>query len=176
MAEVNDNLWAPWRMEYIHLLEDDWDAKECFLCYYSKHPDRDAKNHIIWRNDRCMTLFNRFPYSNGHLLIAPHIHVAELHELDDETLCDIMRQVRDAQKLLKVTSHPHGFNVGINFGRCAGAGLPGHVHAHIVPRWEGDTNFMPILGNVRVIPESIEALYAKMREVAPGLDLPPVGG
>lgn len=176
MAEANKNLWAPWRMEYIHTLEDGVIEGDCFLCYYSQKPEEDSRNHIVWRNERCMTLFNRFPYSNGHLLIAPHVHVAELHELDDETLCEMMRQIRDAQRLLKVTSHAHGFNVGINFGRCAGAGLPSHLHAHIVPRWEGDTNFMPILGNVRVIPESIEALYEKMRQAASGLGLPPVGG
>ena len=176
MAEVNTNLWAPWRMEYIRLLEDGVNDDDCFLCSYSQNPDRDGENHVIWRNDRCMTLFNRFPYSNGHLLIAPHVHAAELHELDDATLCALMRQVADAQQLLGETSNPQGFNVGMNFGRCAGAGLPGHVHAHVVPRWEGDTNFMPILGNVRVIPESIDALYAKMREAAPRLGLPPVGG
>jgi ATP adenylyltransferase len=176
MAEVNNNLWAPWRMEYIHLLEDGINEHGCFLCAYSQQPEKDADNHVIWRSDRCITLFNKFPYSNGHLLIAPHDHVAELHQLEDKTLCDMMRQVADAQKLLKMTSHPHGFNVGMNFGRCAGAGLPDHVHAHIVPRWEGDTNFMPILGNVRVIPESIDSLYNKMREAAAELGLPPVGG
>jgi len=176
MAEYNRNLWAPWRMEYIHSLAGtEKDGKnDCFLCRYVREPESDASNHVIWRGETCLTVFNRFPYSNGHLLIAPFSHLAELDELEDATLNELIRQVRDAQKLLRKILCPQGFNVGMNFGRCAGAGLPGHLHVHIVPRWEGDTNFMPVLGDVRVIPQSIEEMHAKMREVAEKLDLPPV--
>jgi ATP adenylyltransferase len=165
-------------MEYIHQLHEQPGGGKplsgCFLCDYIARPDDDPANHVIWRTDRCLTLFNRFPYTNGHLLIAPKQHVAELSDLDEAVLTDLMRQVRDAQRLLKETVTPQGFNVGMNFGRCAGAGLPDHLHIHIVPRWSGDTNFMPVIADVRVIPQSIEALHALMREAAPKLNLPSV--
>jgi ATP adenylyltransferase len=176
MAEVNRNLWAPWRMEYIHSLHDEKQPKGCFLCWYSQHPEEDGRNHVIWRGPTCMTLFNRFPYSNGHLLIAPYAHVGLLDGLDEAALTELIGQVRDAQRLLQETTCAQGFNVGMNFGRCAGAGLPDHLHVHIVPRWEGDTNFMPVLGDTRIIPQSIEALYVKMRDAAGRLGLPEVRG
>jgi len=148
----------------------------CFLCNYAANPDRDADNGIIWRTDTCLTTFNRFPYTNGHLLIAPLAHVAGLEDLDDDVLIDLMRQVRDAKKLLDATCSPHGFNIGMNLGRCAGAGLPGHLHIHIVPRWSGDSNFMPVLGDTRVISQSIEDLHHQMRDAANKLGLPAVCG
>ncbi len=176
MAEQNRNLWAPWRMQYINSLQDEAESKGCFLCRYAQNPGDDARNHVIWRGEHCFTLFNAYPYSNGHLLVAPYAHQGMLDRLDEATLLELMRQVRDAQRLLQETTSPQGYNVGMNFGRCAGAGLPDHLHAHIVPRWEGDTNFMPVLGDTRVIPQSIEALLTRMREAAPRLGLPPVRG
>lgn len=163
-------------MEYIRSLNKDGDECGCFLCRYAETPDRDPENHVVWRGDTCLTTFNRFPYCNGHLLSAPLAHVADLDGLDDATLNELIRQVRDARRLLAETTGAQGFNIGMNFGRCAGAGLPGHLHVHIVPRWEGDTNFMPVLGDLRVISQSIEALLRQMRESAPGLGLPPVRG
>ncbi len=174
MAEVNQNLWAPWRMEYIHSLHDDAGPGGCFLCQYVASPEADAANHVIWRGAHCMTLFNRFPYSNGHLLVAPLEHCCELGQLSEPALLEMMCQLRDAQRLLRDAACAQGFNIGFNFGRCAGAGLPDHLHAHIVPRWEGDTNFMPVLGDCRVIPQSIDALREKMRHVALKLGLPEV--
>lgn len=174
MAEQNRNLWAPWRLEYIHSLRDEAEPAGCFLCRYRERPGDDACNGVIWRGERCFTLFNRFPYSNGHLLIAPYAHEGLLDALDEPTLTELMRQVRDAQRLLRETTSAQGFNVGMNFGRCAGAGLPDHLHVHIVPRWEGDTNFMPVLGDTKVIPQSIAALLGLMREAAGRLGLPPV--
>jgi|GEM_PF-215603 ATP adenylyltransferase len=176
MAEQNRNLWAPWRMEYIHSLHEEGEPKGCFLCRYAETPGEDSRHHVIWRGEHCFTLFNAFPYSNGHLLIAPYAHQGRLDGLDDATLTELMRQLRDAQKLLTETTSAQGFNAGMNFGRCAGAGLPDHLHIHIVPRWDGDTNFMPVLGNVKVIPQSIDALMGLMREAAPRLGLPPVRG
>ena len=175
MAERNDNLWAPWRLEYIRGLADKNDDG-CFLCRYASQPGQDAENQVIWRGPACLTAFNQFPYNNGHLLIAPLAHQADLDELDDACLDELIRTVRDAKRLLKETTSAHGFNVGMNFGRCAGAGLPGHLHVHIVPRWDGDTNFMPVIGSTRVISQSIEALHAQMRQAAAALGLPPVRG
>lgn len=178
MGECSKNLWAPWRSEYIHSLgEPSGDqAGGCFLCRYVDQPEQDAANHVLWRGPCCLTVFNRFPYSNGHLLVAPRKHLAGLDELDDPTLDELIRSVRDAQRLLAHTTSAHGFNIGMNFGRCAGAGLPGHLHVHIVPRWEGDTNFMAVVSDTRVISESIDALYNKMRAAAEGLGLPPLRG
>lgn len=176
MAEFNKNLWAPWRTEYIQALNAEGDGDGCFLCAYAAAPQRDAEHHVVWRGPRCLTVFNRFPYTNGHLLTAPLTHAAELHELDETTLDELIRQVRDAHRLLTSTLQPQGCNIGMNFGRCAGAGLPGHLHVHIVPRWDGDTNFMAVVGDVRVISQSIESVLTQMREKAPELGLPAVRG
>lgn len=169
MNEFHPNLWAPWRMEYIQSMTDE---SECFLCDYRDHPDSDTKNHVIWRTDDAFILLNRFPYTNGHLLIAAREHKADLSDLSDIELTSLIRQTRDAKRLLEEALHPQGFNIGINFGRCAGAGLPGHLHVHIVPRWNGDTNFMAVLGDVRVIPQALEKLYGQLRATASKLGLP----
>lgn len=176
MAEMNQNLWAPWRLEYVSSISEQDKNGGCFLCRYGRESDCDAANLVVWRSNLSLTCFNRFPYSNGHLLAAPLAHVANLHELAEDALTDLMRQIRDAQRLLAEVTSAQGFNVGMNFGRCAGAGLPGHLHAHIVPRWEGDTNFMAVCGDVRVIPQSIEGLREKMRAAAERLGLPAVRG
>jgi ATP adenylyltransferase len=162
-------------MEYIKSLNNDVED-DCFLCRYAGAPDADAENLVIWRGKYNLTVFNRFPYTNGHLLVAPFAHLAELDELDDVTLDELIRQVRDAQRLLRTAASCQGSNVGMNFGRCAGAGLPGHLHVHIVPRWEGDTNFIPVLSDSRVISESIDALRDRMREAVAPLGLPPIRG
>lgn len=164
------NLWAPWRAEYISSLADDND--ECFLCLYREDSDNDEKNLVLWRGRRCMTVLNRFPYTGGHVLVAPQEHVAALGDLDAETMLEMMEMLRDAQAVATEALAAHGFNVGINIGRCAGAGLPGHIHAHLVPRWRGDTNFMSVCGDVRVIPTSLAALYEQFRQVSERLGLP----
>lgn len=173
MAEYNRNLWAPWRIEYIRTLADERQAG-CFLCNYAAAPDKDGGNGVLWRSDTCLTTFNQFPYSPGHLLVAPLTHAPNLEDLDEAVLTELMRQVRDAKRLLDAVCGPHGYNVGLNLGRCAGAGLPGHLHLHVVPRWEGDTNFIPVLTDTRVISQSIEDLHRLMRETAPNLGLPPL--
>lgn len=173
MGETNKNLWAPWRLEYVKSLAGENDAG-CFLCNYAQTPDSDRDNLVIWRTERCLTLFNRFPYANGHLLIAPQAHQAELHDLDEPTLHELIDLTRDAQRLLREATCCHGSNVGMNFGKCAGAGLPGHLHIHIVPRWDGDINFMTVLSDTRVIPQSIEALRERMADAVQRLGLPAV--
>jgi ATP adenylyltransferase len=174
MSERNQALWAPWRMDYIRASSGPPDGDVCFLCEYARRSEQDDEHHVVWRTEHCLTLFNSFPYSNGHLMVAPVQHGAGLEALPDATLLEMMHQIRDAQRLLVDTTSAQGFNVGLNFGRCAGAGLPGHLHVHIVPRWAGDTNFMAVVGDTRVIPESIAALQARMRESAARLGLPPV--
>jgi ATP adenylyltransferase len=109
---------------------------------------------------------NRFPYTNGHLLVASAEHKAELSELSDAALSEMTRGIRDAVEVLRGAIRPDGFNIGYNLGRCAGAGLPGHIHAHVVPRWTGDTNFMAVVGDVRVVPDSLDALHAELVKIA----------
>lgn len=174
MPEQSQNLWAPWRIDYIRSSGGPGNPDACFLCQYAAAPDLDGEHGVIWRTPSCLTLFNAFPYSNGHLMVAPVQHAPKLDALSDEVMLEIMQQTRDAQRLLAELVGAHGFNVGLNFGRCAGAGLPGHLHMHIVPRWDGDTNFMSVIGDTRVVPESIQAIQARMREAAPRLGLPPV--
>ncbi len=154
------NLWAPWRMEYIQGLSGN--DKKCFLCSYFEQKDSDKQNYVIIRSEHCFATFNRFPYNNGHLLIAPNEHKGDLDELSEECLLDLMVTLRRCKNMLTEAIKPHGFNVGINIGRCAGAGLPGHMHIHVVPRWDGDTNFMAVCGQTDVVSQSMEDLYAKL--------------
>lgn len=171
MSEFCENLWAPWRMEYIRSLAEE--AKEgCFLCRYREQPEQDAANHVLWRTDRSFVVMNRFPYTNGHVLIAPNAHREDITDLAEEDFADLWRQVRDAKAALAELMRPDGFNIGVNLGHCAGAGLPGHVHVHIVPRWRGDTNFMAVLGDIRVMPEALDRMYDQLRTTCVSLGIP----
>ncbi len=163
MSEFNSNLWAPWRMDYIRSLTAEAAESGCFLCRYAATPQDDAANHVVWRGPECLVVMNRFPYTNGHLMVAPVAHVGALADLPDETYGQMSELIRRAVALLKRTVNAQGFNVGYNLGLCAGAGLPDHVHAHVVPRWNGDTNYMAVLGKVRVVPDALDALYAELR-------------
>jgi len=169
-TERNRNIWAPWRMEYIDSLSEKPGA--CFLCRYRDEVGSDARNLVLWRGPRTLTVLNRFPYTGGHSMVAPLEHVADLVDLDDATLLELLRSIRDLRQVLSRALRAEGFNIGINIGRCAGAGLPGHLHAHLVPRWPGDTNFMPVFGGVRVIPQTLESLYEQVRQAARELALP----
>jgi len=168
--EWKTNLWAPWRMEYIDSLSGTDDG--CFLCRIRDNPDDDEKNLLLWRGRRTLAVLNRFPYTGGHALVAPMDHVPGLADLDDETVLEMMGAVRDLQQTLDRALHAQGYNIGINIGRCAGAGLPGHLHVHIVPRWSGDTNFMAVFGDIRVIPDALSALRRKILQAAAELHLP----
>ncbi len=170
-TEMNFNLWAPWRMAYIRSLSGDL-PDGCFLCRYRDEPEKDDENLVIWRGNRCFAVMNRFPYTGGHSLVSPMEHVPSLADLDGETMQEMMEMTRDLQEALDEAVFAHGYNVGMNIGRCAGAGLPGHLHLHIVPRWSGDTNFMPVFGDVRVVPESLEVILARLRDVSKKLGLP----
>lgn len=125
----------------------------------------DRKNLLLYRGRKAFVMLNRFPYTNGHLMIAPYKHTADLSELDDEELLEINKLLAAAVRWLTKAFKPEGFNIGVNLGQVAGAGIPTHVHWHIVPRWNGDTNFMTVIGDVRVIPQSLEDTYDRLREV-----------
>ncbi|UCE59772.1 MAG: HIT domain-containing protein [Phycisphaerales bacterium] len=162
MADFNTNLWAPWRMEYIRSLEDELDDDGCFLCRYWEQPERDRENRVVRRTSTALVVMNRFPYTTGHLLIAQGKHEGDFGDLTDDELGELNQLIRDSVALLRRTVEAQGFNVGYNLGKCAGAGLPDHLHAHVVPRWLGDTNVMSVVGDCRVIPESLDALYAEL--------------
>ncbi len=171
MAELNNNLWAPWRMEYIRSLADTGTKDGCFLCDYWDDPEHDETNRVLWRKPATFVVMNRFPYTNGHLLVAHAHHIADFESLEVDTLVEMTTTIRDAVAVLRRTIHPQGFNVGYNIGHCAGAGLPGHLHAHIVPRWPGDTNFMAVLSDVRMIPDALDALWRELKQSADAMRL-----
>ncbi|MBS3764835.1 MAG: HIT domain-containing protein, partial [Planctomycetes bacterium] len=153
--------WAPWRMEYI--LEVD-DPHECFLCQAARSKN-EREHFLLWHSENCLALMNRWPYNNGHLLVAPREHLADLEDLSDEGLCEQMSMIKRCRLNLEKAMSPDGYNVGLNLGRSAGAGVEDHLHWHIVPRWHGDTNFMPITAATKVIPQSLEELWEMLREV-----------
>lgn len=159
----SSSLHAPWRIEYIRSLENP-DGDGCFLCLAAEAMDEKTRRRrlVLWQSEHCVVLINRYPYTNGHLLVAPRTHKAELEELTADESADMIRQTTEVVRLLKRAVSAQGFNVGINLGRCAGAGVPGHIHQHIVPRWAGDTNFMSVVGEVRVIPQAMQQLYQEL--------------
>jgi len=165
----HERLWAPWRMAYIATAKDaDAHEEGCFLCRY-RDEQRDAENFVVSRGKHTICVLNRFPYNNGHLLIAPLAHKGALDELDDAELLGCMHDLRRLADAFSRILQPHGFNIGLNLGRAAGAGLPGHLHWHLVPRWNGDTNFMTVVDDVRVISQSLSALYELLKSaVEPG--------
>lgn len=154
---THSQLWAPWRLDYIVTAKDDA-PPGCFICRYLVD-SQDAANFVVHRGQHAVTILNRFPYNNGHLLVAPLTHKSSLSELSNEELLEIQQQLVLMTESLQAIMNPDGFNIGVNLGRVAGAGLPGHIHWHIVPRWSGDTNFMTVVADTHVIPQSLSALY-----------------
>ena len=154
-----ENLWAPWRMAFI---EPKTPPKpDCIFCTQPAD-DRDEEHHILYRGKSCFMMLNLYPYNNGHLMIAPFEHANSIELLDAATLTELMEQAKLALHALRITMNPDGFNMGINQGQVAGAGFAGHVHYHVVPRWHGDTNFMPVLADTKVMPEHLDAVYHKL--------------
>jgi ATP adenylyltransferase len=152
---MTSHLWAPWRMEYIR----SGKSGGCFFCDYWRQPAADRDNLVLGRSRSCMVVMNRYPYNGGHLMIAPAAHVARLGLLEDGPLTEMIRLARLAEKVLDLRLRPQGFNVGLNLGRTAGAGVDDHLHLHVVPRWDGDTNFMPVLDDTRVVPVALTELW-----------------
>ncbi len=156
-----DQLWAPWRLSYVATAKPPAPTDACFLCQ-GLAADEDRRNLLVLRAPLSVVFLNRFPYNNGHLLIAPRHHKRGLDELTPEELLETMETLRRCVRVLDDAMRPDGYNVGLNLGAAAGAGLPGHLHWHVVPRWNGDTNFMPVLADVKVIVQSLDALYEQI--------------
>ena len=154
-----ERIWAPWRLEYV---ENASRAGDCILCAFPRE-GRDAERYILHQGRHAFVMLNAFPYSNGHLMVAPYRHTAQLGELDAAESLDILNLVRAGVEALGAAYKPDGFNIGINMGRVAGAGIEDHIHVHVVPRWNGDTNFMAVVGDTRVIPASLQAAYERLR-------------
>ncbi|WP_432800137.1 HIT family protein [Poriferisphaera sp. WC338] len=170
----NQNLWAPWRISYIKGLDDNdreqpHDSKAsshlqsgCFLCDAASHELTDQQRLdqlVILRGKDCVLMMNRYPYTNGHMMIAPHNHVPDTCDMTIEQRAEMMEMTNLAGQAVKLAMNAQGVNIGMNIGRCAGAGVPGHAHMHIVPRWHGDANFMQIVGQIRVIPQALDDSY-----------------
>jgi ATP adenylyltransferase len=154
------HLWSPWRMKYI---EANKKEEGCVFCNAQTKAD-NANNLIAFRGKHSFVILNLYPYTSGHLMVVPFSHIATLEELDSITRAEMMELTSQCMSVLRKTYKPQAFNMGANIGEAAGAGVPGHVHIHIVPRWGGDTNFMSTLGEIRVLPESIEDTYQRIRE------------
>jgi ATP adenylyltransferase len=158
---ANYRIWAPWRLEYVKDAAKDKED-ECIFCA-KPAADDDEANLIVHRGERCFVILNLFPYTNGHLMVAPYGHIAALQDLDSETVAEMMSLAQAAMRRLEETYSPHGYNVGFNQGRIAGAGFENHIHMHVVPRWGGDTNFMPVLADTRVMPQTPQQSYEALR-------------
>ncbi len=154
-----EQIWAPWRIEYI-LMEK---PEGCILCKKSGQ-SIDSLNYILYRGDKNFVIMNSYPYNPGHLMVAPYRHIANLEELIDEERHEHFEIVSRSIKILKQVFNPGGFNIGMNIGKVAGVGIDKHVHTHIVPRWQGDTNFMPVVSNVRVVPEALVETYNRLKD------------
>lgn len=172
----HENLWAPWRAAYLRQLTQKAEGFEeaelsagPFLTEYWEHPKNDEANHVVYRDDQGFVLLNRYPYSNGHLLVALGQPRPTLLDYEPSQRAAFWKLVEVGAELIESTLHPQGINMGINQGRAAGAGLPEHLHAHLVPRWGGDTNFMTVVSDVRVIPDSLEKMAEAFRQTADGM-------
>ncbi len=153
-------LWAPWRIEYI---SDTSKNKGCIFCEKPKEKD-DKQSLIVWRGDSSFVIMNRFPYNNGHLMVVPFQHTSEMASLSDEEKVELFDLLRKSQDILREMMKPQGFNVGMNLGRLAGAGIVDHLHFHLVPRWGGDTNFMPVIAQTKVISEALEQTWERLKQ------------
>jgi ATP adenylyltransferase len=154
---ANFRIWAPWRLDYVKDAAKDTE-EECIFCVKPDAGD-DRANLIVHRGERCFVILNLFPYTNGHLMVAPYEHIATLQGLTAETIAEMMALAQRAIARLEEVYDPHGYNVGLNQGRAAGAGVEHHIHLHVVPRWGGDTNFMPVIADTKVMPQTLEQSY-----------------
>ena len=159
---MSERLWAPWRLSYIESASQEKGESGCIFVDLPAQND-DRKNLILHRGEHAFVMLNAYPYTNGHLMVAPYKHTADMGELSDAELLEINQLVAKCTLWIGTTYKPDGFNIGVNLGRAAGAGIPTHIHWHIVPRWDGDTNFMTVVGEVRVLPQSLSESYDRLR-------------
>lgn len=155
-----DHLWSPWRYTYVQ----SGAAEGCLFCQKAADT-HDRENYVLYRGARNFALLNIYPYTSGHLMIAPYEHVATLEDADPETLAEMMRLTQRAEKGLRASYRASGLNIGMNIGQCAGAGVAGHIHMHLLPRWPGDVSFMTSIGETRVLPESLDVTYEKLVKI-----------
>ena len=155
-----DHIYSPWRKEYF---DRDKNNPACVFCEAAKQPD-NPENLIIFRGKLAFVILNRYPYTSGHLMVVPYVHCKDLAELPDGTLLEIMQLTQKALSVLGQEYQPQGFNIGMNLGAVAGAGITEHLHMHVVPRWQGDANFVSVIGQTRVLPETLEETYYRMRQ------------
>lgn len=159
---ANEVLWAPWRLQYVERAPIENGTGDIFVDLPNAH--EDERHFIVHRGETAFVMLNAFPYTNGHLLIAPYRQVAEIDGLTDAELLEINQLLARCTRWLRHAYHPDGFNIGVNMGRAGGAGIPVHIHWHILPRWNGDTNFMTTVGGTRVMPQSLEDSYARLKQ------------
>ena len=155
-----DHIYSPWRKEYF---DRDKNNPACVFCEAAKQPD-NPENLIIFRGKLAFVILNRFPYTSGHLMVVPYLHSKDLADLPDDTLLEMMQLTQRAVSVLGQEYQPQGFNIGMNLGAVAGAGITEHLHMHVVPRWQGEANFVSVIGQTRVLPETLEETYQRMRE------------
>ena len=157
-----DILWAPWRSNYVENVDK---IEGCFLCHAISQPKSRWKEVLVlYKSSKSFIIMNKYPYNSGHLMIVPVKHTGNYEEIDEETVLDMDKLLRISIKALRKVFHPHGFNIGYNIGRPAGAGLESHLHMHVVPRWNGDTNFMPVIAKTKVISQDLETTYDRLKE------------
>jgi ATP adenylyltransferase len=166
-----DRLWSPWRSQYIQAFGTDAENTACVFCSALEEGDDDARL-VVGRHRHCVTMLNMYPYNSGHLLIAPALHSGSYEDLPAPMYHEMMELARDWQRVLTAVMHPQGFNIGSNVGRVGGAGIDQHVHLHVVPRWNGDANFMPVIGDTKVISESLHDTMLKLRAASAALEAP----
>lgn len=157
-----DRIWSPWRMEYIQAAKEQGEQGGCIFCDLPAEGD-DERTRILARLELAFVILNSFPYNPGHLMVAPYRHVGDFVAARPDELAEVDALVARSIRALEAEMQPHGYNVGMNLGRVAGAGIPDHIHWHVVPRWNGDTNFMPVVGQTRVLPELLEETYRRLR-------------
>lgn len=157
-----EKLWSPWRSKYIESFKSDEDKSKCIFCQMLSFDPNDNKNLLVDSDEHTFTVLNLFPYNNGHLMIVPKRHTSTFSSLTSDELTESFKKLQLAEKALRKVLNPHGFNIGANIGRVAGAGIEDHIHFHIVPRWNGDSNFMPIIGDVKVISQDLQETKSKL--------------
>jgi ATP adenylyltransferase len=158
-----DYLWSPWRYQYIEQVTEAHPA-ECVFCRELARGN-DEQALIVWRGEKCFIILNRFPYTSGHVMVVPYAHVSELHLCDTQTTTEMMELAKRMEAALKTLYKPDGLNLGMNLGKAAGAGVTGHLHLHVLPRWLGDTNFMTVVAETRVHPEDLAITYQRLQKV-----------
>jgi ATP adenylyltransferase len=160
-----ERLWSPWRSQYIESFNEQKGEPEgyCLFCDALGTPEKDEEKYVLFRGNCCYVIMNLYPYNSGHLMVVPYRHLDSLAEMTDEEFLEIMQIIKRCSEVLTRTMNPQGFNIGTNIGRVSGAGIDHHIHFHIVPRWNGDTNFMPVLGDTKVISEEMAKTYRKLK-------------